>query len=115
MTAAQHAAGRLRQGHLAFAPVLRPDSVSNTGSAAAGGSAEALERKRNADGSVKIEGGHTEPHVVTRHKVHQLAARIELHAALALLVHMRQATFRSSTGCRLAGAMFTIVLSAACF
>lgn len=56
VTAAQHAAGRMRQGHLAFAPVLRPDTATAAGSAAAGGSAEALERKRNADGSVKIAG-----------------------------------------------------------
>lgn len=83
MTAAQHAAGRLRQGHLAFAPVLRPDTVSNAGSAAAGSSAEAFERKRNADGSVKIAGGETEPHLM-----HQRQMCISWLHALAKSTHV---------------------------
>lgn len=62
--AARRGASRLRQGHLAFAPVLRPElaaAVAANGAAANGAAAngvsDAQERKRDADGNVKVTGG----------------------------------------------------------
>lgn len=54
--AARRGAGCLRQGHLSFAPVLRPEAAGAAAGGAVNGGPEPQERKRDANGNVKVTG-----------------------------------------------------------